>query len=463
MRGKCILAHFWRGLFTVGAILIPLFLINYFVKNIPPVKQPLIVSLAGAHFGSTSLYADNQALANATIQAVALHSTNSAMDNALLIRENELTQDFTSLLPSAPVVPGFFHQLRLIPHINYIANNLVSATLGIDEFHPSSGVTIRYESWIARGETVEQPLLTKPLARQFARVLHVSEKDLKRQVGKPLAMGLLPNYKVRLYADGALSKYIKAPVYRDISLAQLPSLAEEYHDDFYSTYPARASLDVQTSLDREYQAALKRNVAAPNCAVESCVALTFDDGPDPANTPRILDILNSHGINATFFELGSQVQRSPDLTKQLIAAGNEVESHTFNHPDLVKLKIPSLIRKQIDDTQSVFNSVGLHAKFLRPPYGSIDNNVRAVANMPLILWNVDSQEWRTGTTPASMSASIVSQARPGAIILMHDTQKITGDALPEVLAQLEARNFRFITVQQLLQLNDDDRGIFASR
>lgn len=83
--------------------------------------------------------------------------------------------------------------------------------------------------------------------------------------------------------------------------------------------------------------------------------------------------------------------------------------------------------------------------------------------MPLILWNVDAQEWRVGMTPDMMAASIVAQARPGAIILMHDTKAITVVALPLVITELKARGFRFVTVAQLLQIDGNARGEFASK
>ncbi len=463
MRGVRVFVRLWRSLFVIGAVLVPMYLITDVITQPTAVQQPLIVSISGTHFDRISPSANKQILANATIQAVTPHGADTAIVDVVGVREAEQVQAFTAALPIGPAVAGFFHQLRIVPRIDYSAKDLESVTIETDEYHPTGSVSIRYESWIADGDSVTQPTLTRSMVNQFAKLLHAPEKDLQALVGQPLAIGLLPNYKVRLYAGGALAKYVGAPVYRDIPLGRLPAIAEMYRHDFFKTYPVHIPEDVQTSLDREYAAALKRRVAAPNCTIESCIALTFDDGPDPTITPRVLDILSAHDSKGTFFELGNHVLRSPDLTKRILAAGNEVESHTFSHTDLVKLKTPSLIRRQLDDTQNAFNTVGLHAKFLRPPYGSVDDNVKAIVPMPLILWNIDAQEWRPGTTSASMVASLVGQSRPGAIMLMHDTQKITADALPDVLTQLEDRGFRFVTVEQLLQIDGNARGTFSSR
>jgi peptidoglycan/xylan/chitin deacetylase (PgdA/CDA1 family) len=248
-----------------------------------------------------------------------------------------------------------------------------------------------------------------------------------------------------------------------VPLARLPSLAHAYRAAFFPAYPVKVSSEQQLNLDKGFGLQLARQTQAADCDHESCVALTFDDGPVPVGTSRVLDILRAAGVQATFFVQGNRVQTAPALVKRAAAEGHEIENHTFAHPDLVKLHNPALIRKQIDETQAALAGVGVQAKFLRPPYGSVDAMVRQTANMPLILWNVDAQEWRPAMTPETMAASVISQTRPGAIILMHDPKPITAAALPLVIEGLRQRSFRFVTVEQLLRIDGSARGDFASR
>lgn len=457
-----VLKHGRRGVFVLCAICVPLGFVASAAAQVPMVVEYPAIALAGIHYKNVQYLPLNQQLGNASVQAVSILTFNKALNDAVSAAVSDKVRAFVAALPATPTVAGFVHQLRIIPRVDYISDDKTSVTLEMDEYHPIGAVTTHYESWLAHDGIVEQPILSRLTAKQMSKILHLPENALDSSVGEPIALGLLPNYKVRLYSSGVLAAAI-APPYKDVPLKRLPELAGLFHASFYATYPERFSNKTQATIDDEYTRALVRTAGTADCAKETCVALTFDDGPDPDNTPKVLNVLAANNINATFFLLGNQVARSPELAKQVASAGNEVENHSFSHPDLVKVHAPALIRRQIDDTERILNTIGLHAKFLRPPYGSVNSNVQNVADMPLILWNVDAQEWRPGTTPATMAASIVSQARPGAIILMHDTKPITAEALPIIITQLKDRGFRFVTVEHLLQIDGSARGEFVSR
>ncbi len=198
-----------------------------------------------------------------------------------------------------------------------------------------------------------------------------------------------------------------------------------------------------------------------DCGKQPCLALTFDDGPDSIITPQIVDTLNRYGAHATFFVVGAKVQPSTNLLLQMHVSGHEIENHSWAHPDFRRLK-PVQIREQIDLTQQAVGNAGVpRPRFFRPPYEFRSDSIRHTVDMPFMLWNVDAKDWAQ-KNPDKLAQDIIASAKPGAIIVLHDTKEVTLQALPKVLDSLRAQ-YRFVTVRDLLQLPDNARGEFASR
>lgn len=184
------------------------------------------------------------------------------------------------------------------------------------------------------------------------------------------------------------------------------------------------------------------------------IALTFDDGPNPANTPQVLAVLKRYHVHATFFDLGRLVQLYPDLARQELADGNIVGNHTWSHPDLPTLSTNS-IKKQIrDSSDAIEQATGVRPIFLRPPYGDLSANVLKVINsfgMTTVIWNNDSRDWSIPGTSAIISRVLASVGN-GTIILLHDgggNRQQTIAALPGIIQHLQARHYRFVTLAQL--------------
>ena len=188
-----------------------------------------------------------------------------------------------------------------------------------------------------------------------------------------------------------------------------------------------------------------------------CVALTFDDGPDPALTPRLLDILAAHRAKATFFVVGSNVEKYPQIVAREQREGHEIGNHTWWHPRLVDLA-DNDVREQLAKTDTAIRGVvGSRPKLMRPPGGAVfarqENWIRAEFGYATILWDVDSFDWvRPPPAPEAVCERILNNVHPGAIILCHDTRPGTIEAVPAVLSQLEAKHFEFVTVPELLRL-----------
>jgi peptidoglycan-N-acetylglucosamine deacetylase len=181
------------------------------------------------------------------------------------------------------------------------------------------------------------------------------------------------------------------------------------------------------------------------------VVLTFDDGPDIEYTPKVLDILEKYDAKATFFEIGQNVQKHPELTKRIHAAGHSVENHTWSHPDLRKLSTTAF-QQQIRSTDQVIRAqIGSTPGCLRPPYGGVSAAVRQRAKAlgkDLVVWTVDSRDWtKPGTT--AIVQRVLKNVHSGSVILMHDgggNRSQTVAALPTILKTLKAQGYGFRTL-----------------
>jgi peptidoglycan/xylan/chitin deacetylase (PgdA/CDA1 family) len=188
------------------------------------------------------------------------------------------------------------------------------------------------------------------------------------------------------------------------------------------------------------------------------VAMTFDDGPHPQNTPRLLDMLRARNIKATFFVIGRSVELHPSVVRRTVAEGHEIGNHTHTHRLLSKLG-DSEIRSELTRChEAVANAAGVQMKVMRPPYGGLLQRQREMAHTefgyPTILWSVDPLDWKR-PGPSVVASRIHKGAAPGAIILAHDLHAPTIDAMPATLDGLLNRGYKFVTVSQLLAMKAD--------
>jgi peptidoglycan/xylan/chitin deacetylase (PgdA/CDA1 family) len=189
--------------------------------------------------------------------------------------------------------------------------------------------------------------------------------------------------------------------------------------------------------------------AAPQVAVPSkYVLLTFDDGPDPKYTPQILDILETYGAKATFFEVGREISRHPELTLRIHQLGHSVQNHTWTHADLRKLSWTSF-KDQIENTDEAIRAqTGYTPRCLRPPYGGVSTLVTkraASLSKELVLWSVDSRDW-TRPGQAAIVQRVLTGVHSGSVILFHDgggNRSQTVAALPTILKTLKAKGYGF--------------------
>jgi len=182
------------------------------------------------------------------------------------------------------------------------------------------------------------------------------------------------------------------------------------------------------------------------------IALTFDDGPTPGVTDRILDELNKRKLPATFFMIGSRAEAAPELARRVRAEGHEIANHTFTHAKLTALPDPQ-VGEEIQKAQTVLHDLlGVSPAWFRPPYGAFRQNQAALAQhegLGIVLWSVDSTDWaQPGET--KIVSTILAETKPGAIILCHDLHSQTANCVGEILDGLLQREFTFVTLSALL-------------
>lgn len=186
------------------------------------------------------------------------------------------------------------------------------------------------------------------------------------------------------------------------------------------------------------------------------IALTFDDGPHPRNTPKILDILDKYGIKATFFLIGVNAKNYPEALKMVIDKGHEIGNHTYSHKPL-KSKSKDEIYKEIMDTErEIAKSGSFSTSLIRPPCGLYDNTLVEIAienDYKIVLWNIDTKDW-AHTSSSDIFAKVVNNVRGGDIVLFHDYisgENNTVEALNLIIPKLISLGYEFVTVSELLQ------------
>jgi peptidoglycan/xylan/chitin deacetylase (PgdA/CDA1 family) len=178
------------------------------------------------------------------------------------------------------------------------------------------------------------------------------------------------------------------------------------------------------------------------------IYLTFDDGPHPRNTPRILEVLAEYNAKATFFVVGSQAQGRGTLLKEMYEAGHALANHSWSHRKLGNADWETFAR-EVDATAQVLG--GYASPCLRPPYGDVGPQLIANAaevGYRLIYWSVDSLDWKSQNAE-SIANEVLTYARPGAIVLLHDgggSRGGTVEALGAILATLTEEGYTFLAL-----------------
>jgi peptidoglycan/xylan/chitin deacetylase (PgdA/CDA1 family) len=185
-----------------------------------------------------------------------------------------------------------------------------------------------------------------------------------------------------------------------------------------------------------------------DCATTACIALTFDDGPVP-QTADVVDLFASRGVRATFFVIGKQAKRYPSILRSATQAGNEIGNHSWSHVSLARADAGTAAEELDRAADQVEAATGVRPVLMRPPFGEGAERPAIRSRLPQVLWSLDTRDWEERSTPAVV-ARVLGQARPGAIVLMHDVHATTRAALPDVVDGLLTKGYSLVTVSELL-------------
>ncbi|WP_414573596.1 polysaccharide deacetylase family protein [Nostoc sp. CCY 9925] len=206
-----------------------------------------------------------------------------------------------------------------------------------------------------------------------------------------------------------------------------------------------------------YQGKLKPN--------EKVIALTFDDGPSPKNTAQILEILQKNKIKATFFMIGQMVKYFPQVAKQVVADGEVIGNHTWHH-SYRHMNVVTAASEINTTADIIYQTTGVKTTLFRPPGGFLNNGLADYAKSQkytVIMWSevVGDAERPLPQVP-KMVKNVLKNAKPGAIVLMHDgggNRSRTVQALPEIIDGLKAQGYRFVTIPELLEIQAQEKNL----
>ena len=192
---------------------------------------------------------------------------------------------------------------------------------------------------------------------------------------------------------------------------------------------------------------------------EKVIALSYDDGPKPPYTNQLIALLDRYQIQATFFTIGKNIEQYPELVRLAIAKGEELGNHSYSHKDML-FKSPDFLLSELEKTDALLRQLGVTENInFRPPWG------RRLLMLPylvsklhknLIMWDIDSEDYRQDLTPEAIANRVIEQVRPGSIIVMHDgggDRSRTVAATEIIIKTLTSKGYQFKTVSELLTLD----------
>ena len=218
-----------------------------------------------------------------------------------------------------------------------------------------------------------------------------------------------------------------------------------------------SSIPMNFDVPEEFQAKIIKDAPLPNG--EKVIALTFDDGPWPETTEQILATLKQEKVKATFYMVGQPLKSFPEIGKKVLADGHVIANHTVHH--WYHNMSPLVAQREIEDNAKIIKEVlNVETAYFRPPGGALTNGLVAYAQgqkQSINMWSVESRDSHPSRpSPEAMLTTILEQATPGGIVLMHDgggNHGNTAKAVPQIIASLRAQGYSFVTVPELLELS----------
>ncbi|AFZ00547.1 polysaccharide deacetylase family protein [Calothrix sp. PCC 6303] len=222
---------------------------------------------------------------------------------------------------------------------------------------------------------------------------------------------------------------------------------------------------VYQEIPKRYQG-VTLNAVKPN-QKDKIVALTFDDGPWPKYTEQILDILKKNNVKGTFFVIGNNMKNFPEIGKRIVTDGHTIANHTWHH--WYHRLSPKAAAYEIDATEAIiYKTTGVRTNLFRPPGGVLGNGPAAYARSKkysVIMWSADSHDYKRPPA-ARLVGNVMRDSKPGGIVLMHDgggVRDSTVKALPAMIEKFRNSGYRFVTMPEMLEMEDKQLQIVAKK
>lgn len=186
------------------------------------------------------------------------------------------------------------------------------------------------------------------------------------------------------------------------------------------------------------------------------IAFTFDDGPHYENTKEIMKEFEKYNGRATFFMLGQNTKVNPDIVKDVYKRGHEVANHSWDHSINIAAQKPFQSKKEVTEeiykvNDSIFQITGFEPRYFRPPFGAINQTMKDVCGLDMVLWDIDSEDWRNHNADTMSSIVEKGVSYGNKVILMHDIHKDTVKGVKKLLKELDAQGYQFVTIDTLMK------------
>lgn len=204
-----------------------------------------------------------------------------------------------------------------------------------------------------------------------------------------------------------------------------------------------------TLVSQSAQITEKEKEAKETDAAGKKVALTFDDGPSPVWTKKLLEGLKQRNVKATFFVTGANVEAYPELVKKMKEDGHLIGNHSYSHIQLTAVHHDKAIEEINKTNEAIYNCIGEYPEFIRPPFGSMTKAMEKEVDMMLVLWNIDPLDW-CKSSASRITRSVVKDVEDHGIILLHDQYESSVQAALQIIDTLQAQGYEFVTVDEIL-------------
>lgn len=221
-----------------------------------------------------------------------------------------------------------------------------------------------------------------------------------------------------------------------IGLLCAPSLYHQYKN-------------IESELDLEELSEAASYVSASVKVENPKIAITFDDGPSESWTPELLDGLKERGVKGTFFLIGQNVEKCPEVVKRLSDEGHLIGNHTYHHVEISKLSKEEAEREILDTNQAIYGITGKEVLYMRPPFGAWQKDLELEMPVLPVMWTIDPLDWTTENTDEIVN-KVVTEAEENDIILLHDCYKSSVEAALRIIDVLQKEGFEFVTVDELI-------------